>query len=149
MLEGAGFPKGGNTVVLGGATIAGFFAAACSLPFDFVKTRIQKMEPGPDGKFPYKGPVDCAMKTLTQEGPLKFYTGFPTYCVRCAAARPSLLRCVGCCYNKGHGSALRMLGLCVHTLRSVTASCSRPWRVSAGLKPGSHCQVTLCANCST
>ena len=84
MLEGAGFPKGGNTVVLGGATIAGFFAAACSLPFDFVKTRIQKMEPGPDGKFPYKGPVDCAMKTLTQEGPLKFYTGFPTYCVRCA-----------------------------------------------------------------
>lgn len=85
MLEGAGFPKGGNSVVLGGATIAGFFAAACSLPFDFVKTRIQKMEPGPDGKFPYKGPVDCAMKTLTQEGPLKFYTGFPTYCVRCAA----------------------------------------------------------------
>lgn len=84
MLEGAGFPKGGNSVVLGGATIAGFFAAACSLPFDFVKTRIQKMEPGPDGRFPYKGPVDCAMKTLTQEGPLKFYTGFPTYCVRCA-----------------------------------------------------------------
>ncbi|KAK9843706.1 hypothetical protein WJX81_003189 [Elliptochloris bilobata] len=84
MLEAAGFPKGGNAVVLGGATIAGFFASACSLPFDFVKTRIQKMEPGPDGKFPYKGPADCAMKTLTQEGPLKFYTGFPTYCVRIA-----------------------------------------------------------------
>ena len=71
-------------MVLGGATIAGFFASACSLPFDFVKTRIQKMEPGPDGKFPYNGPVDCALKTLRQEGPLKFYTGFPTYCVRCA-----------------------------------------------------------------
>ena len=25
MLEGAGFPKGGNAVVLGGATIAGYF----------------------------------------------------------------------------------------------------------------------------
>ena len=27
--------------MLGGALIAGFFASACSLPFDFVKTRIQ------------------------------------------------------------------------------------------------------------
>ena len=82
MLEAAGFQKNGQAVVLGGATIAGFFAAACSLPFDFVKTRIQKMEPLPDGTLPYKGPVDCAMKTFTKEGPLKFYTGFPTYCVR-------------------------------------------------------------------
>ena len=82
MLEKAGFEKGGQAVVLGGATIAGFFAAACSLPFDFVKTRIQKMEPLPDGTMPYKGPVDCAMKTFSQEGFLKFYTGFPTYCVR-------------------------------------------------------------------
>ena len=54
MLEKAGFEKGGQAVVLGGATIAGFFAAACSLPFDFVKTRIQKMEPLPDGTLPYK-----------------------------------------------------------------------------------------------
>ncbi len=84
MLEKAGFEKGGQAVVLGGATIAGFFAAACSLPFDFVKTRIQKMEPLPDGTLPYKGPVDCAMKTLREEGFLKFYTGFPTYCLRCA-----------------------------------------------------------------
>ena len=83
MLEGAGFQKNGQAVVLGGATIAGFFAAACSLPFDFVKTRIQKMEPLPDGTLPYKGPIDCAVKTFTKEGPLKFYTGFPTYCVRC------------------------------------------------------------------
>jgi hypothetical protein len=61
---------------------AGFFASACSLPFDFVKTRLQKMTPNPDGTMPYKGPVDCAMQTLKQEGPLKFYTGFPTYLVR-------------------------------------------------------------------
>ncbi len=85
MLERAGFEKGGQAVVLGGATIAGFFAAACSLPFDFVKTRIQKMEPNPDGTMPYKGPVDCALKTMREEGLLKFYTGFPTYCIRCAA----------------------------------------------------------------
>ncbi len=91
MLEAAGFEKNGQAVVLGGATIAGFFAAACSLPFDFVKTRIQKMEPLPDGTFPYKSPIDCAMKTFTHEGPLKFYTGFPTYCVRCGPLLITLL----------------------------------------------------------
>ncbi len=80
MLEAAGFEKGGQAVVLGGATLAGFVAAAFSLPFDFVKTRIQKMEKGPDGKYPYKGPLDCAVKTFTQEGPLKFYTGQSHYC---------------------------------------------------------------------
>lgn len=36
---------------------------------------MQKMTPNPDGTLPYKGPVDCAMQTLTKEGPLKFYTG--------------------------------------------------------------------------
>jgi solute carrier family 25 (mitochondrial oxoglutarate transporter), member 11 len=58
------------------------FWSVRSLPFDFVKTRIQKMEKAADGTYPYKGPVDCAIKTLRHEGPLKFYTGFPTYCVR-------------------------------------------------------------------
>ena len=42
--------------------IAGFFASACSLPFDFVKTRIQKMKPDAQGKVPYSGFVDCAAK---------------------------------------------------------------------------------------
>ena len=31
----------GQTNVVGAACIAGFFAALCSLPFDFIKTRIQ------------------------------------------------------------------------------------------------------------
>lgn len=84
MLEEAGFAKDGQAVVLGGALIAGFCAAACSLPFDFVKTRIQKMEKLPDGSYPYKSPVDCAMKTFREEGFRKFYTGFPTYCLRYA-----------------------------------------------------------------
>jgi len=67
-----------------GAMIAGFFAAASSLPFDYVKTQIQEMKAGPDGKMPYSGPVDCALKTVAKKGPLAFYTGFPTYCVRIA-----------------------------------------------------------------
>lgn len=82
MIEGAGFEKGGKVAVIGSATIAGFFASACSLPFDFIKTRLQKMMPNPDGSMPYKGPVDCAMQTLRNEGPLTFYTGFPTFFIR-------------------------------------------------------------------
>ncbi|CAN1294883.1 Mitochondrial dicarboxylate/tricarboxylate transporter DTC [Linum perenne] len=70
--------------VVGASAISGFFAAACSLPFDFVKTQIQKMQPDAQGKYPYTGSMDCAMKTLKAGGPLKFYTGFPVYCVRIA-----------------------------------------------------------------
>ena len=74
----------GKTNVLGAAAIAGFFASAFSLPFDFVKTQLQKMQPLPDGSMPYKGMTDCAMKTVAEHGPLRFYAGFPTYYVRIA-----------------------------------------------------------------
>ncbi|RWW51540.1 hypothetical protein BHE74_00042110 [Ensete ventricosum] len=57
---------------------------AICLPFDYVKTQIQKMQPDATGKFPYTGSLDCVMKTLKSGGPLKFYTGFPVYCVRIA-----------------------------------------------------------------
>jgi solute carrier family 25 oxoglutarate transporter 11 len=70
--------------VIGASAVSGFFASACSLPFDYVKTQIQKMQPGPDGKYPYTGSLDCAVKTLASGGPLKFYSGFGTYCVRIA-----------------------------------------------------------------
>lgn len=70
--------------VLGASAIAGFFASAFSLPFDYVKTQLQRMQKLPDGTFPYTGAVDCAMKTLKAGGPLKFYTGFPTFYVRIA-----------------------------------------------------------------
>ncbi|CAL1386131.1 unnamed protein product [Linum trigynum] len=70
--------------VVGASAISGFFASACSLPFDYVKTQIQKMQPDAEGKYPYTGSLDCAMKTLKAGGPLKFYTGFPVYCVRIA-----------------------------------------------------------------
>ena len=68
----------------GASTVSGFFAAACSLPFDYVKTQIQKMQPDAEGRYPYTGSLDCAMKTLKSGGPFKFYTGFPVYCVRIA-----------------------------------------------------------------
>ena len=73
-----------SLLFLGASAVSGFFASACSLPFDYVKTQIQKMQPDADGKYPYTGSVDCALKTLKSGGPFKFYTGFPVYCVRIA-----------------------------------------------------------------
>ena len=70
--------------ITGASAVSGFFASACSLPFDYVKTQIQKMQPDATGKYPYTGSLDCAVKTLKSGGPLKFYTGFPVYCVRIA-----------------------------------------------------------------
>ncbi|RPB00506.1 mitochondrial carrier [Choiromyces venosus 120613-1] len=66
------------------SAVAGFFASFFSLPFDFVKTRLQKQTKGPDGKLPYKGSLDCAMKVAKEEGLLRFYRGFGTYYVRIA-----------------------------------------------------------------
>jgi hypothetical protein len=82
IIEGLGFEKGSSVVVLGAAGIAGFFASACSLPFDYVKTQMQKMKPDATGKLPYTGSIDCAVKTFKEGGPLKFYTGFPTFFIR-------------------------------------------------------------------
>lgn len=75
---------GEASTVIGASAVSGFFAAACSLPFDYVKTQIQKMQPDAQGKYPYGGSLDCTLKTLKSGGPLKFYTGFPVYCVRIA-----------------------------------------------------------------
>ncbi|KAK3014763.1 hypothetical protein RJ639_007948 [Escallonia herrerae] len=72
--DNLGFGEGAT--ILGASSVSGFFAAAYSLPFDYVKTQIQKMQPDAEGKYPYTGSVDCAMKTLKAGGPLKFYTGF-------------------------------------------------------------------------
>lgn len=74
-----GFPA-----TLGASSIAGFFASFFSLPFDYVKTQLQKQKPLPDGTMPFKGFGDCVAKTMAEGGPLKFYTGFPTYYVRIA-----------------------------------------------------------------
>jgi hypothetical protein len=63
---------------LGASAVAGFFASFFSLPFDFVKTRLQKQTKGPDGKLPYRGTLHCAMKVAKEEGLLRFYRGFGT-----------------------------------------------------------------------
>ena len=69
---------------LSASAVAGFFASFFSLPFDFVKTRLQKQSKGPDGKLPYSGMVDCFAKVFKEEGPMRFYRGFSTYFFRIA-----------------------------------------------------------------
>lgn len=73
-----------NAQTLTASAVAGFFASFFSLPFDFVKTRLQKQSRGPDGKLPYKSMVDCFAKVAKQEGVMRFYRGFGTYYVRIA-----------------------------------------------------------------
>ena len=73
-----------RTQTLTASAIAGFFASFFSLPFDFMKTRLQKQQRAPDGTLPYKNMLDCFQKVLREEGPLRFYRGFTTYYVRIA-----------------------------------------------------------------
>jgi solute carrier family 25 oxoglutarate transporter 11 len=74
----------GWTATLTASALSGFGASVMSLPFDFVKTRIQKQRPDANGVLPYKNSLDCAMKVASREGPMAFYTGFPTYYARIA-----------------------------------------------------------------
>jgi solute carrier family 25 oxoglutarate transporter 11 len=74
-----------RTQTFAASAIAGFFASFLSLPFDFIKTRLQKQQKDPKtGKLPYKGMLDCARKVVRDEGWLRFYRGFGTYYVRIA-----------------------------------------------------------------
>jgi solute carrier family 25 oxoglutarate transporter 11 len=67
------------------SAIAGFFASFFSLPFDFIKTRLQKQQRDPaTGQLPYRGVLHCAKRVITEEGWLRFYRGFGTYYVRIA-----------------------------------------------------------------
>lgn len=75
----------GAPQVFGASAIAGFFASFFSLPFDFVKTMMQKQKPDPvTGELQFKSAIDCAMKIMKEGGPLRFYAGFPTFYVRIA-----------------------------------------------------------------
>jgi len=64
--------------------VSGACATVLSLPFDNIKTKLQKMKAGPDGKYPYNGVYDCILKTSKKEGITKLWVGINTYYVRVA-----------------------------------------------------------------
>lgn len=72
----------GYTTYISASFVAGLLAAFLGLPPDNMKTKIQKMKPGPNGKMPYTGLIDCVGKTFRHEGLLRFWVGFPIFYVR-------------------------------------------------------------------
>eukprot|EP00826_Nyctotherus_ovalis_P055616 TRINITY_DN73_c0_g2_i1.p2 TRINITY_DN73_c0_g2~~TRINITY_DN73_c0_g2_i1.p2 ORF type:complete len:267 (+),score=74.56 TRINITY_DN73_c0_g2_i1:277-1077(+) len=72
----------GYPTYIASSFLAGFLCAFLGLPPDNMKTKIQKMKPGPDGKMPYSGFFNCAVKTFRNEGILKFWVGFPIFYLR-------------------------------------------------------------------
>ena len=69
-------------IQIGSSMISAVATAVGSLPFDNVKTKIQKMKAGPDGKLPYSGVPDCFAKSIAKEGVTGLWAGLPTYYFR-------------------------------------------------------------------
>lgn len=72
-----------QTKLIASAT-AGLLSSFMSLPFDNIKTKLQKMKPDATGKLPYTGIIDCFGKTISREGVTGLWVGFPTYYFRIA-----------------------------------------------------------------
>ena len=66
------------------STGSGIVCSCVSLPFDNIKTKLQKQKAGPDGVLPYKGLVDCFSKTVAREGFFGLWVGLPTFIIRIA-----------------------------------------------------------------
>jgi solute carrier family 25 oxoglutarate transporter 11 len=56
--------------------------SVCSLPFDNVKTKLQKQKPDAEGNVLYKNFADCFRVTIAREGVTGLWAGLPTYYFR-------------------------------------------------------------------
>ncbi|KAL2678476.1 hypothetical protein Neosp_009222 [[Neocosmospora] mangrovei] len=107
------------------AFIAGFAGALISLPFDFVKTRLQNqsMTSTSSSSLPaYSGTMDCLFKVVQREGVLRFYRDFWPYFMRVAP------------HSLGELSYREMEVTREHEVALVTAEIER----SPDLGPGWH-----------
>jgi solute carrier family 25 (mitochondrial oxoglutarate transporter), member 11 len=82
MLENR-FGKKRQTMV-GATFISGTFVSVCSLPFDNMKTKLQKQTKNKEGKYMYENLRDCTRKTVAREGVTGLWTGLPTFYMRVA-----------------------------------------------------------------
>lgn len=58
------------------SVVAGLCGTTLALPFDNIKVKIVNMSPDASGKMPYKGIVDCLLKSLRKEGFFRLWAGF-------------------------------------------------------------------------
>ena len=80
-----GLAKPDQSAVFIASAISGFLSSFASLPFDNIKTKVQKQKPGPDGVLPYSNFFDCFKKSVAREGVSGLWVGFfPTYYIRIA-----------------------------------------------------------------
>lgn len=68
-------------IQIAASMVSAVATAVVSLPFDNLKTKLQKQK-AVNGVFPYKGMPDCFAKTLAKEGITGFWAGLPTYYFR-------------------------------------------------------------------
>lgn len=78
------FGREGEKAAIFASLIAGACASFLALPFDNIKTKLQKMKKDEKGKLPYKGVVDCFKTTVKKEGFSKLWVGLNTFYVRVA-----------------------------------------------------------------
>ena len=82
LVEKTGKPATSFGIQIQASMLSAFCTAFFSLPFDNIKTKMQKQKPLPDGKMPYSGVADCIMKSVAKEGVTGFWAGLPTYYFR-------------------------------------------------------------------
>lgn len=56
--------------------VAGLCGTTLALPFDNIKVKIVNMSPNAAGKMPYKGIIDCLLKSIRREGFFRLWAGF-------------------------------------------------------------------------
>ena len=61
--------------------VSALATSVVSLPFDNIKTKLQKQK-AVNGVYPYTGMPDCFAKTLAKESATGFWVGLPTYYFR-------------------------------------------------------------------
>lgn len=74
----------GHSTTFAATFCSGIFVAVCSLPFDNMKTKLQKQTKDENGKYMYDNLRDCLRKTTQREGMTGLWTGLPTYYIRVA-----------------------------------------------------------------
>lgn len=83
-ITGSWFGDGTSASLVSAGFLSGWCASTVALPFDFVKTRMQKMRPDANGVMPYSSFFDASRKIAAKEGLGAFYAGYPTFVIRIA-----------------------------------------------------------------